>query len=89
MRDKIPFLAQTIGFVQRFIASAALSGAMNPRPTPHMLAPSYGPCFLVGSLCMIAAAIAEAHPGGRGLYFFAGEEYSAGRFGGCLGWCQL
>lgn len=72
MTERHYFSWTQIGLVLAFIAGAAVSGAMNPRPTPHMLAPSYGPCFLVGSLCMVAAAaMAEAQPGGRGLYYFA------------------
>ncbi|KAL7550917.1 hypothetical protein ACHAWF_014119 [Thalassiosira exigua] len=55
-----------------FIGGAMVSGAMNPKAIPHKLVPSYGPTFCLGSLCMVAAAIAAMlHPEGRTLYYFS------------------
>jgi PAS domain S-box-containing protein len=55
-----------------FIGGATVAGLLNPKAIPHKLTPSYGPTFLLGSLCMIAAALAAAlHPDGRALYYFA------------------
>jgi len=45
---------------------------MNPKAVAHKLVPSYGPTFLLGSACMIAAAVAaELHSRGRTLYYLA------------------
>ena len=55
-----------------FVGGAIVSGLMNPQAIPHKLAPSYGPTFLLGSLCLIAASIAaDVKPSGRVHYFFA------------------
>mmetsp|Transcript_29906 Transcript_29906/g.64453 ORF Transcript_29906/g.64453 Transcript_29906/m.64453 type:complete len:638 (-) Transcript_29906:201-2114(-) len=55
-----------------FIGGAMAAGMMNPKAIPHKLIPSYGPTFLIGSLCMIAASISAAlHPDGKALYYFA------------------
>lgn len=67
---------QLFGFeftlILAFIGGAFVSGMMNPKAIPHKLVPSYGPTFLLGSLCMIAASIAaELHPEGKALYYFA------------------
>lgn len=58
--------------VLSFIGGAMLAGLLNPQAIPHKLVPSYGPTFLLASLCMIAASIAAVlHPDGRALYYFA------------------
>lgn len=67
---------QLFGFeftlILAFIGGAFVAGMMNPKAIPHKLVPSYGPTFLLGSLCMIAASIAaELHPEGKTLYYFA------------------
>jgi len=55
-----------------FIGGALVAGLMNPKAIPHKLVPSYGPTFLLGSGCMIAASIsAMLHPESRALYYFA------------------
>ena len=55
-----------------FIGGAVLAGLMNPKAIPHKLVPSYGPTFLIASLCMIASSIAAVlYPDGRALYYFA------------------
>eukprot|EP00581_Thalassiosira_minuscula_P017864 CAMPEP_0183726730 /NCGR_PEP_ID=MMETSP0737-20130205/24049_1 /TAXON_ID=385413 /ORGANISM="Thalassiosira miniscula, Strain CCMP1093" /LENGTH=557 /DNA_ID=CAMNT_0025958161 /DNA_START=272 /DNA_END=1945 /DNA_ORIENTATION=- len=55
-----------------FIGGAMVAGMMNPKAIPHKLVPQYGPTFLLGSVCMIAASIAAAlHPEGKALYYFA------------------
>ncbi|KAL7441073.1 hypothetical protein ACHAXM_007955, partial [Skeletonema potamos] len=55
-----------------FIGGAFVSGAMNPDAVPHKLVPSYGPTFLIGSMCMIASAIfGVTLPDKRALYYFA------------------
>eukprot|EP00571_Detonula_confervacea_P002401 CAMPEP_0172313388 /NCGR_PEP_ID=MMETSP1058-20130122/20144_1 /TAXON_ID=83371 /ORGANISM="Detonula confervacea, Strain CCMP 353" /LENGTH=554 /DNA_ID=CAMNT_0013027033 /DNA_START=179 /DNA_END=1843 /DNA_ORIENTATION=- len=68
--------AKLFGFeftlILSFIGGAMLTGLMNPKAIPHKLVPSYGPTFLLGSLCMISASIAAVlHPDGRTLYYFA------------------
>lgn len=61
-----------MGLILCFIAGSTISGFMNPKAIPHKLVPSYGPTFLIGSLCMIAACIAGTmKPGDRTLYYFA------------------
>ena len=55
-----------------FIGGATVAGIMNPKAIPHQLVPSYGPTFMLGSLCMIAASIAATKsPEARTLYYFA------------------
>ncbi|KAL7541295.1 hypothetical protein ACHAXR_012038 [Thalassiosira sp. AJA248-18] len=55
-----------------FIGGAMVAGLLNPKAIPHKLVPSYGPTFLLGSLCMIAASLAAVlHKDGRTLYYFA------------------
>jgi len=60
------------GLILSFVGGATISGAMNPKAIPHRLAPSYGPNFILGSVCMIVSAImGELNPHGRTLYYFA------------------
>ena len=56
-----------------FVGGAFVSGLMTPKAIPHKLVPSYGPTFLLGSLCLFAAAWIADHnrPYGRVQYFFA------------------
>lgn len=56
-----------------FVGGAFVSGLMTPKAIPHKLVPSYGPTFLLGSLCLFAAAWIADHnvPHGRVQYFFA------------------
>ncbi len=55
-----------------FVGGAIVSGLMTPQAIPHKLLPSYGPTFLLGSLCLFAAAwIADDRPYGRVQYIFA------------------
>eukprot|EP00585_Thalassiosira_rotula_P010679 CAMPEP_0196159808 /NCGR_PEP_ID=MMETSP0910-20130528/46508_1 /TAXON_ID=49265 /ORGANISM="Thalassiosira rotula, Strain GSO102" /LENGTH=842 /DNA_ID=CAMNT_0041424733 /DNA_START=55 /DNA_END=2583 /DNA_ORIENTATION=- len=55
-----------------FIGGAMAAGMMNPKAIPHKLSPAYGPTFLIGSLCMIAASTSAAlFPDGKALYYFA------------------
>lgn len=61
-----------ISLILSFIFGAMISGAMNPKAVPHRLAPSYGPNFVLGSVCMIVSAImGDLDPHGRTLYYFA------------------
>lgn len=55
-----------------FVAGACVSGLLNPEATPHKLVPSYGPTFLIGSICLIAASFAaDMKPSGHSHYFLA------------------
>lgn len=61
-----------ITMILSFIGGSLISGAINPKATPHKLTPSYGPTFLIGSIFMVGAAIsAEMDPEGRTLFYFA------------------
>lgn len=61
-----------VTLILSFIGGAMVAGLMNPKAIPHKLVPSYGPTFLLGSGCMIAASIsAMLHPESRALYYFA------------------
>ncbi|KAL3815540.1 hypothetical protein ACHAXA_004185 [Cyclostephanos tholiformis] len=61
-----------ISLILSFVGGAIVSGLMNPQATPHKLVPSYGPTFIIGSLCLIAASIsADIKPSGRAHYLFA------------------
>lgn len=49
--------------VLSFISGAAMSGLLNPRPSPWRLAPMYAPTFLLGAIFMcVAASLAHAEP---------------------------
>ncbi|KAL9184385.1 hypothetical protein ACHAXT_002471 [Thalassiosira profunda] len=68
--------ARLFGFeftlILSFIGGAVVSGLLNPKAIPHKLVPSIGPTFMLGSLCVIASAIAAAvKPSTRALYYFA------------------
>ncbi|KAL3764452.1 hypothetical protein ACHAW5_000116 [Stephanodiscus triporus] len=56
-----------------FVGGAFVSGLMTPKAIPYKVVPSYGPTFLLGSLCLFAAAWIADHnrPHGRVQYFFA------------------
>jgi hypothetical protein len=55
-----------------FVGGALVAGLLNPKAVPYRLVPSYGPTFLLGSACMIAASTAaELRPDGPALYHFA------------------
>ncbi len=55
-----------------FVAGACVSGLLNPEATPHKLVPSYGPTFLIGSICLIAALFAaDIKPSGHAQYYLA------------------
>ncbi len=61
-----------IALILAFAGGATVSSLINPNALPHRLDPSYGPNFLLGSLCLIAASIAAyINPSGRAQYFFA------------------
>ena len=61
-----------IYLILAFVGGAIMSGLMNPQAIPHKLVPSYGPTFMLGSLCLVAASIsADIKPSGRVHYLFA------------------
>jgi hypothetical protein len=55
-----------------FIGGTFVLGLMSSHAIPHMIHPSYGVTFLLGSLCLIAASIVvDIKPNGRLHYFLA------------------
>jgi len=58
--------------IASFMGGAALSGLMNPRPTPNRITPRYGPTFLAGSgLLFLSSVLATTRPGGRAFLYLA------------------
>jgi uncharacterized membrane protein YoaK (UPF0700 family) len=49
--------------VLSFVSGAAISGVLNPRPSPWRLAPMYAPTFFLGAMFMcVAASLAHVDP---------------------------
>ncbi len=64
--------AFSFSLIPVFIGGVFVLGLMNPHAISHMIHPSYGVTFLLGSLCLIAASIVvDIKPNGWLHYFLA------------------